>query len=35
MSYYSDPLVTLLHGDCIEVMAELEAALRGLVEPSR
>jgi DNA modification methylase len=25
MSYYSDPLVTLLHGDCIEVMAGLEA----------
>jgi DNA modification methylase len=25
VSYYTDPLVTLLHGDCIEVMAELEA----------
>jgi hypothetical protein len=25
VSYYADPLVTLLHGDCIEVMAELEA----------
>jgi DNA modification methylase len=25
VSYYTDPLVTLLHGDCIEVMAGLEA----------
>jgi DNA modification methylase len=25
MSYYTDPLVQLLHGDCIEVMAELQA----------
>jgi DNA modification methylase len=23
--FYTDPLVTLLHGDCIEVMASLEA----------
>jgi DNA modification methylase len=25
VSYYTDPLVTLLHGDCLEVMAGLEA----------